>query len=96
MDLHHSIVAKLACEVKSFYVKREPFYIYHGSTNCTRRGLLDPRYIVDTSSLSSILTVNVASRLVTVEPNVPMDLLVQETLKVGLVPAVIPESPGVS
>jgi hypothetical protein len=52
--------------------------------------------VVDISGLSNILEVNVAARTAVVEPNVPMDKLVQATLACGLVPPVVMEFPGIT
>ena len=45
--------------------------------------------MVDSSSLSYVLKVDMERKPATVEPNVPMDRLVEETLKYGLVPPVV-------
>jgi len=52
--------------------------------------------VVDTSRLDRVLSVNVANRTALVEPNVPMDRLVEETLKYGLIPPVVMEFPGIT
>lgn len=91
---HDNAVAIISADVRQFYEQREPFRIYHGSTNSTRPASHDRR--IDTSGLTNILNVNVESKVVEVEPNVPMDRLVEETLKYGLLPPVVMEFPGIT
>jgi len=52
--------------------------------------------MVDTSLLNNVLKVDTNSMTALVEPNVPMDALVQATLPHGLVPPVIMEFPGIT
>ena len=52
--------------------------------------------LVDTSSLSHVLEVNKEAKTCLVEPNVPMDRLVEATLEYGLVPPVVMEFPGIT
>lgn len=89
-------MAQLANDVTGFYASKTPFWIYHGSTNCTRTVSLDRSRIVDTSKLNNILQVDTERMVVVCEPNVPMDMLVRETIKYGLIPPVIPEFPGIT
>ncbi len=94
MEAHNLKVAVIAKKVLSFFDRNEPFRISHGSTNSTR-----PRReekVVDISSLSSIVEINVEARTVLVEPNVPMDKLVAATLEHNLVPPVVVEFPGIT
>lgn len=53
----------------------------------------DPKTVVDTSRLNHVVSVDAERRTALVEPNVPMDRLVEETLKYGLVPPVVMEFP---
>ncbi|PMD26424.1 FAD-binding domain-containing protein [Hyaloscypha hepaticicola] len=94
METHKGAVARLAEEVARFYSSRTPFWIYHGSKNCTRQVSFDRSGIVDTSNLNHVLEINSKSMVVIAEPNVPMYLLVQTTLKHGLIPPVVPEFPA--
>ena len=94
MEAHNLKVAVIAKKVLSFFDRNEPFRISHGSTNSTR-----PRHdekVVDISTLSSIVEIDVEARTVLVEPNVPMDKLVAATLERGLVPPVVVEFPGIT
>ncbi|KAH6717028.1 hypothetical protein BKA61DRAFT_631051 [Leptodontidium sp. MPI-SDFR-AT-0119] len=49
-----------------------------------------------TAPLSHVLQINTTTKTVLVEPNVPMNRLVQATLKHGLVPPVVMEFPGIT
>ncbi|KAM3444711.1 hypothetical protein NHJ13734_001213 [Beauveria thailandica] len=95
MERHKQAVTKIAAAVRGFFDKREPYRILHGSTNSTR-----PRPgqagTVDISSLRNVLSVDRATRTALVEPNVPMDRLVEATLPHGLVPPVVMEFPGIT
>ena len=80
----------------TIYDRKEAFRIYHGSTNSTRQPAIRGSSYVDTSPLSHVLSVNPKDRTALVQPNVPMDRLVEETLKYGLIPPVVMESPGIT
>ncbi|KAL2174484.1 uncharacterized protein P884DRAFT_249503 [Thermothelomyces heterothallicus CBS 202.75] len=97
MDRHKAAVAKIAATVRSFYAAREPYRIFHGSTNSTRpRPSASQTKTVDISALRNVLSVDTARRVAVVEPNVPMDRLVEATLPHGLVPPVVMEFPGIT
>ncbi|RDW71127.1 putative FAD binding-containing protein [Coleophoma cylindrospora] len=94
LESHNEAVKRISADVRGFYEKKEKFRIHHGSTNSTR-----PRKhknIVDTSGLSRVLKIDVETQTALVEPNVPMDRLVEATLKYGLVPPVVMEFPGIT
>lgn len=96
MPNHKDVVGKVADSVRNFYKHRKPFRIYHGSTNSTRHQPHRPGNVVDISSLSRVLRIDATARTAIVEPNVPMDRLVESTLKHGLVPPVVMEFPGIT
>src|SRR4051812_25447955 len=97
MDLSHDqLVKRLAQQVKGFYQRKVPFYIYHGSTNSTRVVRFDAKRPLDTSGLNHILKIDPIALTAIIEPNVPMDALVREALRHGLIPAVVPEFPGIT
>ena len=93
---HDRAVERIATRVREFYDRKETFRIYHGSTNSTRPSSITGTNYVDTSPLSHVLSVNPETRTALVEPNVPMDRLVEETLKYGLIPPVVMEFPGIT
>ncbi|SPQ23486.1 2dc17374-6377-4a4a-a19a-a1efa1c260e8 [Thermothielavioides terrestris] len=94
MDSHQAVVSQIALTVQQFFAQNEPFRIYHGSTNSTRPAH-DAR-VVDISALNNVLKIDEGSRIAVVEPNVPMDKLVQSTLARGLIPPVVMEFPGIT
>ncbi|TEY40695.1 hypothetical protein BOTCAL_0427g00080 [Botryotinia calthae] len=96
MDRHDEAVSIIASSVKQFYERKEAFRLYHGSTNSTRDSNRRRDRMVDTSRLDRVLKVDTEKRTVLVEPNVPMDSLVTETLRYGLVPPVVMEFPGIT
>ena len=94
MRRHEKTVQQIAETVMAFYTRREPFRIYHGSTNSTRPAHKD--HFLDISKLSNIIDIDTESRIARVEPNVPMDKLVEATLKHNLIPPVVMEFPGIT
>lgn len=96
MDQHDNAVARIAATIRKFHARKEAFRIYHGSTNSTRQSKYQRDQMVDTSGLDNVLKVDEDSKTVLVEPNVPMDALVETTLKHGLIPPVVMEFPGIT
>ena len=95
MDHHRKSVEDVSASVRGFYDRKEKFRIFHGSTNSTR-GAAKGTNVVDTSLLSHVLKIDVEKQTALVEPNVPMDRLVEATLKYGLIPPVVMEFPGIT
>ena len=93
---HDRAVERISTSVREFYDQKQKFRIFHGSTNSTRQSTVARNNIVDTSPLCHVLEVNTEKRTALVEPNVPMDRLVEETMKYGLVPPVVMEFPGIT
>ena len=96
LDRHQKDVAAISARVQSLYSVRESYRINHGSTNSTRRSVLQQQATIDISHLKYIINVDVKSKIALVEPNVPMDRLVDTTLKYGLIPPVVMEFPGIT
>ncbi|CAI4212830.1 unnamed protein product [Parascedosporium putredinis] len=96
MERHASEVSAISAAVARFYKTRTPFRVYHGSTNSTRPSGKTRANTVDTSRLDAVLSVDAATRIATVEPNVPMDQLVRATAPHGLTPPVVMEFPGIT
>ena len=97
MERHEQIVAGVAEQIQQFHQLSQPYRIFHGSSNSTRPRH-DPRRqnIIDVSALSHVLSVNTETLTALVEPNVPMDRLVEATLPHGVVPPVVMEFPGIT
>lgn len=93
---HKQKVDKLSIDVKEFYKNKTPFRIFHGSTNSTKILKFKRDRMLDISNLNNVISIDEKNRIAIVEPNVPMDLLVKETLKHGLIPPVVPEFPGIT
>lgn len=96
MEAHNTRVSAITARVQDFYNRKVPFRNYHGSTNSTRESQYCRDNIVDTSGFKHILDVNEKAKTAIVEPNVPMDDLVEATLAKGLVPPVVMEFPGIT
>src|SRR5258708_224049 len=94
--LHQEKVKEISEQLKIFYKQKKKVRIYHGTTNSIRTQKFKKDSFVDTTNLNRILEVNTRDQYVVVEPNVPMDRLVKETLKFGLVPPVVMEFPGIT
>ncbi|KAL4950171.1 hypothetical protein BDW69DRAFT_60986 [Aspergillus filifer] len=94
LQRHKTSVSRIASAIRQFYERREPFRINHGSTNSTRP--IRRKNEVDISDLRNVLRVDPETRTALVEPNVPMDRLVEATMKYGLVPPVVMEFPGIT
>ncbi|KAH7402852.1 hypothetical protein BKA66DRAFT_564746 [Pyrenochaeta sp. MPI-SDFR-AT-0127] len=96
METHKTTVATLASQVAQFSDSQTPFRIYHGSTLSTRQSSRQRSQIIDVSSLNHVLQFNETEKTVLVEPNVPMDRLVEATLAHGLLPKVVMELPNIT
>ncbi|XWX00237.1 hypothetical protein V2A60_008257 [Cordyceps javanica] len=96
MEMHDAAVRVIAQQVRCFSEQSKPFRIYHGSTNSTRTSQRRADNTIDTSQLTHVLSVDAVSKTALVEPNVPMDALVEATLAHGLVPPVVMEFPGIT
>ena len=95
-SIHRDDVLALSKQVEAFYKTGTRIKINHGNTNSTRSQKFDPQKTIDISRLSRILEVNVQEGYALVEPNVPMDMLVNVTLQHGLIPPVVMEFPGIT
>lgn len=96
MERHDALVSSIAARVAYLYSEKRPFRIYHGSTNSTRSTTFSDDSSIDSSALNKILSIDTDSQTCLVESNVPMDVLVAQTLPLGLLPPVVPEFPGIT
>ncbi|KAF4631041.1 hypothetical protein G7Y89_g7096 [Cudoniella acicularis] len=94
--LHEIAVSRISAAVKVLYSQKEPYRIFHGSTNSTRPRSVEKERMVDISALSRVLKVDPDSKTAIVEPNVPMDRLIEATLEHDLIPPVVMEFPGIT
>ncbi|KAK8073215.1 fad binding domain-containing protein [Apiospora phragmitis] len=92
---HESRAEDVAARARDLYERKQAFRLFHGSTNSARTAH-QGRCVVDTSCLDRILKIDPQAKTAMVEPNVPMDKLVEATLQDGLMPAVVMEFPGIT
>ena len=83
-------------QVARAFKDRQKIKIKHGSTNSTRPQNISGLKVIDVSNLSSVIEVNTQQGYVVVEPNVPMDLLGDSTIKQGFIAPIITEFPGIT
>ncbi|KAI4788880.1 FAD binding domain protein [Aureobasidium sp. EXF-8845] len=95
LSQHNVAVNDLSSRVAEFHSNKQKFRISHGSTNSTRQTSKGP-HVLDVSALNKVLKVDADRKIAYVEPNVPMDRLVEATLPYGLVPPVVMEFPGIT
>ena len=93
---HFSDLENVQEQVRFFYSQKRKVKIYHGSTNSTRSLQYERGKVVDVSKFDRIISINADEKYILVEPNVPMDKLVEATLKHRLVPLVVMEFPGIT
>ncbi|CVL08296.1 related to 24-dehydrocholesterol reductase precursor [Fusarium proliferatum] len=96
MERHNQIVQDIADKIGDFYKLRKPYRVFHGSSSSTRLRHATEANVIDISMLSQVISVDTAQRTCLVEPNVPMDRLVEATMPYGLVPPVVMEFPGIT
>ncbi|OAL05723.1 FAD-binding domain-containing protein [Phaeosphaeriaceae sp. SRC1lsM3a] len=91
---HAERVAIISGAVKAFYKQKVAFRIYHGSSNSTRAA--SRQEIVDISGLKHLISIDKKNKTALVEPGIAMDELLKSLLPHGLMPAVVPEFPGIT
>ncbi len=97
MDTRHKdAIRTLQIQIRDYYARKVPYRVYHGTTNSTRILTFKRSEMVDTSNLNRVLSVDTTRKVAVVEPNVPMDALVNATLQFGFIPQVVPEFPGIT
>ncbi|PQE10587.1 FAD binding domain-containing protein [Rutstroemia sp. NJR-2017a BVV2] len=95
MDHHCQAVNNIASTVRKFYESGESYRVFHGSSNSSRPRHGPNENVVDISMLSNI-DIDTERRIALVEPNVPMDRLVEATLVYGLIPLVVMDYPSIT
>lgn len=93
---HHAAVESIALQVQDFYNTKQHYRIYHGDSSSTRRPVDPSSSIVDTSALDRRLEIDTMNKVAVVEANVPMDALLEATLKLNLMPLVVTKFPGIT
>ncbi len=95
-EQHTTDVKNIQKQMKEFFECRQKVKIYHGSTNSTRAQKFEKGKYIDISNLDQVIEINTDEQYVLVEPNVPMDKLVEKTLQYNLVSPVVMEFPGIT
>ncbi|KAF5621513.1 uncharacterized protein FTJAE_11234 [Fusarium tjaetaba] len=90
------VVQDIAAKIRDLYKLHQPYRVFHGSSSSTRPRHGTDSNIIDISMLSQVISVDTAQRTCLVEPNVPMDRLVEATMPYGLIPPVVMEFPGIT
>src|SRR3989344_3298743 len=93
---HSTDLKNVQEQMKSFFARKQKVKISHGSTNSTRAQKFEKDKFVDVSRLDCVIEINITEQYILVEPHVPMDKLVEATLKHRLVPPVVMEFPGIT
>lgn len=93
---HALDVKNIQQQMRDFFARGQKVKIYHGTTNSTRAQTFERGKFIDISRLNRVLEINTEENYALVEPNVPMDELVDATLKYNLVPLVVMEFPGIT
>jgi FAD/FMN-containing dehydrogenase len=97
MDSKHTdMVERLQAQIRSFFERQVPFRIFHGNTNATRIMSFKRSETLDVSGLNRVVSIDTKRKTAIVEPNVPMDELLRQTLAAGLLPPVVMEFPGIT
>jgi delta24-sterol reductase len=91
---HAQRVARTSQAVNKFYEQNLSFRIFHGSSNSTCAAAR--RDVVDISDLKHIISINQVKKTALIEPGIPTDELVKYLLRHNLMPAVVPELPGIT
>ncbi|KAF5550394.1 24-dehydrocholesterol reductase [Fusarium napiforme] len=96
MERHNQVVQDIAAKIRDLYKLHQPYRVFHGSSSSTRPRHGSDLNTIDISMLSQVISVDTAQRTCLVEPNVPMDRLIEATMPYGLVPPVVMEFPGIT
>lgn len=94
--LHAEKVNSIRDQLKILYKQKKKVRIYHGTITTTRKLNFKKGEIIDISDLNEILEINQKENYLVAESNVSMETLFNETIKTGLVPPVVMESPGIT
>ncbi len=98
IETHNTQVKVIAKQIAIYFAsdRAKRLRFDHGSTLQLKRRDTDDYFSVDISQLNEIIEINPIGQYAIVEPNVTFDRLISQTLKVGLIPAVVPELPGIT
>jgi delta24-sterol reductase len=97
-ETHNAQIKVIAKQIATYFAsdRAKRLRFDHGSTLQLKHRDTEEYYSVDISQLNDIIEINPIEPYAIVEPNVPLDRLISQTLEVGLIPAVVPELPGIT
>jgi delta24-sterol reductase len=87
-------VAAISANVQRFYEDKILFRIFYGSSNSTR--VANRQENVNISALNNLISIDKVKKVVIVEPGIAMDDLAKRLIPLNLMPAVVPEFPGIT
>ena len=95
---HKNDVNEIISQLKKFVESKtkEKLIFTHVGSHSTREKSRHTFNNIDISNLNEILYIDTKNKECLTEPSVPMDKLVNETLKYGLLPEVVMEFPGIT
>lgn len=96
MLTHNQTVQEIRNQLRSFHKQKKKVRIYHGTATTTRKINFKKGEIIDISTLNRVLEINQKEKYLVAEPNVSMEKLFKESIKVGLIPPVVTESPSIT
>ncbi len=98
LELHNEQAKQIASQIAQFYFsnREKKLRFDHGSTLQLKNHEDTEYFSVSISCLNDIIEINIAKKYVLVEPSVPLDRLIPQTMKYGLIPAVTAELPGIT
>ncbi len=88
---HRYDIEKIKNNIKANRKDNRKLRFDHGSTNATRKKVTEKYHTINISNLNKIIEINPNNKEITLEPGVKMFELVEECLKFGLIPPVVPE-----
>ena len=98
IERHNQDVNAIIALLKNYLNSKnsEKLIFTHVGSHSTRERLRHTYNNLDISNLNKIISINLKKKEVLTEPSIPMNNLVNETLKVGLLPKIVMEFPGIT
>jgi hypothetical protein len=98
LEQHKKDVLEIRNQLKEYAEKGngQKIIFTHVGSHSTREKSRHIYNNIDVSHLQDVISIDVKKKIVFTEPSVPMDKLVIETLKFGLLPEVVPEFPKIT
>ena len=94
---HEKAEAQLRASLEKFSSSQQKPRLYHDSSSFTTRSYeRTPSSCIDTSDFNTIIAVDSTEMTATVGCNVTMAALLDATLKSGVMPKIVPETPNIT